>query len=434
MKFEDFFKQTGPSNYVEYPPKKVPTLEQFFAERVPQPKVQESPIPKIPAIPKTEVPIKKELSPLKNKVEAISSVTPKITSQEVKTIKEEVAPEQLTTADMSSEPVKEEPIVPSKEVSREPASQGPDSEFWLGLLPIAADVLTGGTGAGLNIASKYYLSEAEKQQKRKQTLEDKLLELQKEQIKQEGKKGLKTLEVDVEGKPIITPVEEAIGKQAWKSPAKSGMTFAERADLERLKFGLKSKLEEGKASKEEKKRLQDIEMKLSEKWEQDPFTRDTRTVAAAYNSLSKINPESLDPIKDISAIFDFMKTLDPKSVVRESEQQLVMGAKSVQDIMNNLFEIKSGQRMLTPDQIRGIQKFAANNYQRRLESQRSVIDEQFRKKAKKYGVDPDMIIGDLSVGTPVLWQNTKTKKWSILPLSEEDADYAIKNLGAQKVK
>jgi hypothetical protein len=448
MKLEDFFNQTAPTNYVEFPPKKSPSLETFFAERTPV--VSSKPE-------STTIPTPKAVSPVTpNRVEQIKSIfSPQQqipTSSSMEPVSYSGTQESMTKSS-SREPVIPQPseqqispVTPSydwmntaeiRDYVDKAVPKASLGETLANLTPLAVEALFGGGEAGgvsYGISSDALLKDLASRQEKKKTLESKLSEIQKLRTDAMLKEP-KTLEVvGPEGKPIITPIKQAIGKEAWKSPAKSGLTFAERAELEKVKFGLKSKLDQGKATKEEQKRLQDIEMKLAEKWEADPFTRDTKTVAASYNALSKVDPYSPDPVKDIAVIFDFMKTLDPRSVVRESEQTLVMGARSIQDIVNNLIEVKSGQRKLTPDQILGIQRFAANNYQRRLDSQKAVVDEQFRKRAEKYGVNPDMIVGDLSVGTPVLWQNSKTKKWTIVPLSNDDADFAIKNLGAKKVE
>ena len=150
-------------------------------------------------------------------------------------------------------------------------------------------------------------------------------------------------------------------------------------------------------------------------------------MASAYNNLSKVDPYSKDPMRDIGVVFEFMRTLDPGSVVRESEQDLVMGAKSVGDFVDSLEDMVSRNVKLTPNQILGIQKFAASNYAKRLETQKATIDDRYLKIAKKYKLDPSVIVDSLSVGTPLVWRG------KIISVPDSEVDAAIKQ-GAERVK
>ena len=309
------------------------------------------------------------------------------------------------------------------------------------LAPLAVEALMGkgrGGGVSYGIAGKGILDSEKDRVGRQRALEDKLMELEKARAIASAKaaaKGQKTYEVDINGQPIITPESQALGKVAWKAPEKpvTGLTFEQRLELEKSKSGLKKEMAEFKQKAADKKQVQEQEKYYGAERTKDPFTRDTKKVADAYNKLSQLDPDAKDPIQDISVIFDFMKTLDPGSVVRESEQSLVMGAKSVGDFVDNLSDMLKRNRKLTPDQVRGIQKFAAVNYQKRLQSQETQIDERYKKISKKYGLDPQVVLEDLSMGTPMLWVDKKTGKTKILSIpkgQEADAEAA----GAQRVK
>ena len=154
--------------------------------------------------------------------------------------------------------------------------------------------------------------------------------------------------------------------------------------------------------------------------------------ADAFKRISSINPESADPVEDMGAIFDLMKMLDPQSVVRESEQAMAMGARSYDDVINNFESILSRKRKLTPDQVRNIKKFASRLYTLRKESQ-SEIDKGYEKKASNYGLNVENIVQKIGSGTPLLWKNTKTGKYDIVVLPEDQVEGAVK-LGAQRVK
>jgi Fe-S cluster biosynthesis and repair protein YggX len=315
---------------------------------------------------------------------------------------------------------------------------------WLpALAPLLAEAFMGGNGksAGesLGISGNYLVDQEKDKIKRSQSLEDKLMEIQKARAiasaKAQGKNSLKTLEVDVNGKPIITAVPDAVGKQAWKAPTResTALTFDQRLELEKQKAKLKKEMDGFKQKAKDSEKKIDLEKYYGSERSKDPFTRDTKKVADAYNKLSQLDPESKDPIQDIAVIFDFMKSLDPGSVVRESEQSLVMGAKSVGDFVENLSDMLKKNRKLTPDQVRGIQRFSALNYQRRLQSQETQVDARYKKIAEKYGLDPQVVLEDLSMGTPMLWTDKKTGRTKILSIpkgQEAEAEAA----GAQRVK
>ena len=124
-------------------------------------------------------------------------------------------------------------------------SQVPRSETglsdWLTVLaPLATEAIFGGGQAGgvsYGIAGNHALNKVKENNARSNKLEDKLMEIEKARsiasAKSQGKNALKTLEVDVDGNPIITRMEDAIGQKAWKDPKKAGMDRGEIAKLGR---------------------------------------------------------------------------------------------------------------------------------------------------------------------------------------------------------
>lgn len=447
MKFEDLLKPSkAQENYVMAPESEVPNkLQQFFAERTLEPKQE-------PATPESSVlseqkkeAIKSVFKPPQQPVyenDGVDALLSKQTEQATKT-QEPYIPDQTdmyAQYAQQTQPVAASDLIDMEKISSQVDSAMPEkswADYIKYLAPLATEAVLGKgqTFVSGGIASKMMKEDLAKDEARRKSLEEKLMEIQKARQLAAAKaagRGLKTLEVDVNGKPIIMRAEEALGKQAWKKPETDG--FAQKVALEKLKANLRMKVAAGKATEAERKELRKIEMDLAQKWSTDPFTRDTRTVTDAYNKISKIDPYSKDPIKDIAVIFDFMKTLDPNSVVRESEQSLVMGARSAGEIIDNLSEVLTGERKLTPDQIKNIQKFASLNYQRRLESQKAMIDSDFTKRALSYGLDPDKVVGQLSLGVPLLWTNPKTGKTRVITADPAEVNELLKVPGVTKVQ
>lgn len=281
---------------------------------------------------------------------------------------------------------------------------------WMSLLPalapLAVEALMGtqsqGTaGEGAAISAKYILDEENKKSTRKKEFENKLIEMQQARdvasIKAESK-GQKYLEVKgPDGEPIITPSEEAAYQEAWKAAPKppSGLSAEEWNRRQNYTYRLKSGLEKDKLSSKEKKDNRDLEVKLEKQWSSDEFTKGTRKVADSYRRIEKIDPNNTNRIEEMGAIFDLMKSLDPQSVVRESEQAMAIGARSYSDVVNYFDSILSGESKLTKTQIQNIKKFAANLYRNRMESQKD-LDKGYTERAKRYSLNSENIVQNIS--------------------------------------
>jgi hypothetical protein len=304
----------------------------------------------------------------------------------------------------------------------------------LGLLPVGVDVATGGRGAGLKVAGKYWEDETAKIEANKKSLEKSLMELEKARqiasmkyaAKGAGKSNLELKEVDVNGEPIFIPEEAAIGEKAWKKPAKGTTPKDFEAELNQFKakqeflYGLKKDLQKGELDDKKKTDIAKLEDALSRDWTKDKITTTTREMSAAYKQLVSIDPYAKDPMKDLGVVFNYMKFLDPASTVRESEQALVLGAKTYGDFISNMQDILTRKIKLTPSQIKNIQKFVAMNYLERLGTQKSITDSQYLEKAKKRGLDPSMVVGKTSVGVPMYVK--VGNQWTIKNIAEEDVE------------
>ena len=139
-----------------------------------------------------------------------------------------------------------------------------------------------------------------------------------------------------------------------------------------------------------------------------------------------IREAAKDPnaINDIGLVFGFMKMLDPTSVVRESEQQLVISARGVPDTIKNSYRSLWEGRKLTDIQIQQIVSLASSRYK----SSVSVQKQRFRRYnaiLSKQGITtgvPDLT--DLPVGVggtqETTWTSPSGKTYSGTPEQIEE--------------
>lgn len=196
MKFEDLFvKQRPPKDYVSYPAQETPTLEKFFQERTAAPVAPVSPIvpaPAAPILPKMAEPISEE------KKQIIKS---QFNLNKQPQVEEEAMPQQeMAQPEMPSQaPNIQFPdlATSSYEETRKPATELdsiPDQaekmlpkRDWTDMLPYLAPLVVGALsgdtmGASSGIAGEQLLKGEGERVKRKQSLEDQLMAMQKAKI------------------------------------------------------------------------------------------------------------------------------------------------------------------------------------------------------------------------------------------------------------
>lgn len=466
MEFKDLFvKQRPPKDYVSYPPQETPTLEKFFQERTNKPVTQEintiSSAPKAPILDATKLDpsspsytgSKKDIEIPEQEVEQIKQIYSTETS--VPQFSQVLPDNAIQTPEMPKIPTPSYQEQISQTMGRVPAKSSLDLQAiseeadrltrktsWEdalpALAPLAVEAIFGPSRQGetFKLAGDYLVGEVGKEKARKQKLEDTLLSMERARqlALAKSKYGKESkVEVDVEGKPIITPLSEAWGKQAWKAPQKpSGISNEDWMARQKFLSDLKLKLDKEKLTDKQKENIIEREMKLSTEWNKDEFTRGTRKVVDSFKRIASIDPYKADPVQDMGLIFDLMRSLDPQSVVRESEQAMAIGARSYEDVANYFDSLLSGKRKLTPDQVLNIKKFASRLYQKRLESQK-LFDQGYLSKAGKYSLDPSMIVQSLSAGVPVMWKNSKTGRVDVIVLPEERVNQGLPE-GAIRLK
>lgn len=128
-------------------------------------------------------------------------------------------------------------------------------------------------------------------------------------------------------------------------------------------------------------------------------------IESAYNSLRQTQASAAG---DIKLIFNYMKILDPTSVVREGEFANAEKASGVPDYIRNLYnKALSGQR-LTEKQRNDFKAQAGQAYQ----AQKQILDQvaaEYAGYARDYGIDPAQIIGGAKINQKVEKPAAETK-------------------------
>lgn len=163
-----------------------------------------------------------------------------------------------------------------------------------------------------------------------------------------------------------------------------------------------------------KKSKETFEMALKIRGEIDKSLKDFNSIASAFNRIESVDATS--PAGGLALIFNYMKLLDPGSVVRESEFRTAeqarawvsemegSGYKIPSGIKQAIQKFETGQRLL-PEQIKDFKAQALNLY----EGQKRMADAtktSYINLASKYGIPRDEV--DISRGTPY---KTVTADW-----------------------
>lgn len=136
--------------------------------------------------------------------------------------------------------------------------------------------------------------------------------------------------------------------------------------------------------------LTNTALKLSDDYEQR--SKDFYQQRDAYNRIVASSGDP-SPAGDLALIFNYMKVLDPGSTVREGEFANAQNAGSAWQTLGAQYnKIVNGQR-LTASQRTDFVKRAGTLFNSAKKQQDSVADE-FKSRAKKYGVPDDLVVRD----------------------------------------
>jgi hypothetical protein len=127
------------------------------------------------------------------------------------------------------------------------------------------------------------------------------------------------------------------------------------------------------------------------------ITKPYRAVRDSYNRIqaSATNPS---PAGDLAMIFNYMKMLDPGSVVRESEFATAATAKPLLERLGISFDAVSAVwegKKLTPEQRNDFLSRAQKLYSVQSDQYSKTAD-QYRELAKRYNLDPSNIVLDFT--------------------------------------
>jgi hypothetical protein len=97
----------------------------------------------------------------------------------------------------------------------------------------------------------------------------------------------------------------------------------------------------------------------------------------------------------LAAATQFMKMLDPESVVRESELGMALSAAGVWDRFTNLYNTVQNGKVLTPQQSKEFARIADVVYDAANKAQQARV-QHFQGLAKSYNFDPSRVVPDLT--------------------------------------
>ncbi len=147
---------------------------------------------------------------------------------------------------------------------------------------------------------------------------------------------------------------------------------------------------------------------ISKPREMDPFQNQaslrkehiqgSKTYIDVLNSYGRIVESMKDPSPagDLALIFNYMKMLDPASVVRESEFATAANSGSVPEIIRARYnKILRGEK-LSAKMRTDFEDRANKLYARQLSTHKTYTD-RYRNLAKSYGFNPDQVVVDFTV-------------------------------------
>jgi len=188
------------------------------------------------------------------------------------------------------------------------------------------------------------------------------------------------------------------------TPAVPAISDFQGAELEALNRGRPDLASQFRAlSKKDDKaqrrlqKLDDRQFNEARKLRQE-HTKLSKRFIDVRDSFGRILESKQDPSAagDLSLIFNYMKMLDPESVVRESEFATAENSGSVPDrIIARYNKVREGQR-LSPNQRADFFDRAKRLHNRQLKTQRD-LDKRFKGLSKRFGIPSDLTVQDFSL-------------------------------------
>lgn len=154
---------------------------------------------------------------------------------------------------------------------------------------------------------------------------------------------------------------------------------------------------------------------LRKDFEGQEGVKEYETVRSAYNRLQSLT-RSGSATDDTAVGFEFMKMLDPTSVVRESEYALVGQSQGIGgQALVALQRLSTGQR-LTPELRRNLVETAGRVFQGR-QSRYNELVQQYRGYAEEDGFDPNRVVPLRNEQTPGRRTRSNTNTGGAVPFN-----------------
>ena len=161
----------------------------------------------------------------------------------------------------------------------------------------------------------------------------------------------------------------------------------------------RSQQAQDKAQADEKKNLTQIELTMQDRWQKNQLTKDTQDVAVSYE---KVRNATATPAGDLALVFNYMKMLDPGSVVRESEFKNAEQAKAwlskteasgytVPSMVKTAIQKAESGTFLLPEQRANFKQEAETIFGSQM-AQQERFNQNFSNMAKMFGADPNKVV------------------------------------------
>lgn len=143
---------------------------------------------------------------------------------------------------------------------------------------------------------------------------------------------------------------------------------------------------------------------LKQAWSSDPTTKASKEISAAFGRIQEVGNDQT-AAGDLALIFNYMKMLDPRSVVRESEFRSAEQAKAwlsetqnagipvPSSIVTAIQKAQPGKKgaFLLPQQREDFMGRASDLYGSQMQEQQR-LNEAAMEEARLYGIDPRKVV------------------------------------------
>lgn len=140
-----------------------------------------------------------------------------------------------------------------------------------------------------------------------------------------------------------------------------------------------------------------------ERYLRQEYLKEVKNYPEIQDSLSRIRAAAADSsgASDVALLFSFMKLNDPGSVVRESEQALILGAQGWADRTEALVKsVRSGDK-LSPAQRKTLEN-VAEQLVKAVAPRYEQVKQRYGTLAQQYQLDPANVIGGAASGDGVI--------------------------------